>query len=176
MKKSMWKVILTGALLYTAVVLPPASAYTTLGGKYASSTISYIPQGLTANYSLAMADGIAAWNNANVDASFTYTSNVSAANLVLRQDAYGANIGWNARTANKPVMTSGTYTKSDIDFNTSAMDGMTVTARKGTAAHELGHVFGLDHVTDGKQVMSIYGVRTTSVPGPDDIKGVNALY
>ncbi|MUT68770.1 hypothetical protein [Paenibacillus sp. NEAU-GSW1] len=176
LKQRMVKLFLSFSIVSAALALPAANAYVALGGKYASGTISYSYLGLTANYSQAMANGIAAWNDADTDVSFVYQSDSTKANIIFRQDTYGANIGWYARTQNKPVHTSGTYTKTDIDFNSSAMDGLSVTGRKGTSGHELGHAIGLDHVSQSTQIMSVSGIRQVSVPGSDDKAGANALY
>ncbi|WP_169091573.1 matrixin family metalloprotease [Paenibacillus sp. PL91] len=54
---------------------------------------------------------------------------------------------------------------------------MDTATRKGVFSHELGHVFGLGHVTDPYAVMctSADGRIVTS-PQDDDIDGVNSLY
>ncbi|MEK3882448.1 matrixin family metalloprotease [Paenibacillus sp. PL2-23] len=166
------------ATIYTAsqATTPQAEAYTTIGGKYGSSNITWNFQGSGSNYAGASTFGVNAWNNANTDVTLTHTNDVTKANIIFRHKDYG-NIGWNARCANKPVHTSGTYTRSDIDFNEHTMEAMTISQRTGVSAHELGHAFGLDHVTDKTQVMCTWGNgRTATAPGSDDIKGVNALY
>jgi predicted Zn-dependent protease len=176
LKKKVFLAVFSVFLL-SFVITSSVSAYTLLGGKYASKKITYIGSALDATYTQAMQNGINAWNNASVDASFTRGELGPDTNVVFEKDNYGANIGWNARCANKPVHTSGTYTRSEIDFNTSTMDGMTNNQRQGVSAHELGHALGLDHVISKTQIMCTWGNgRTAIIPGSDDKAGVNYLY
>lgn len=171
--------ILSFAFCYVSLFSATSSvgAFELIGGKYSSGNISYTDVGLSATYSLAMQNGVIAWNEAGTDnVNFEWTTSKTQAQVLFKEDDYG-NVDWNARCANKPVHTSGTYTRSHIDFNTYRMDGMTNSKKQGVAAHELGHALGLDHVTDKYQVMctSANG-RAVSVPGDDDIDGANYLY
>ncbi|WP_405115735.1 matrixin family metalloprotease [Paenibacillus sp. FSL K6-1217] len=125
-----------------------------------------------------MANGVQAWNNAGVDVTLDYNGSLGGKDQIyFYNDTYGANIGWNARCANKPVHSSGIYKSSDIDFNMSTMDNMTNEQRQGVSAHEIEHALGLDHVSATNQVMCTWsGGRTAIVPGSDDKNGVNTLY
>lgn len=172
------KIILTALLL--CVYIQPhltTNAYTVLGGKYASGNITYLIQ-TNNNYSGAAQLGAVAWNNAGTNnVVLTSTTSQKNYNIVFKNGTYGANIGWNARCANKPVHTSGTYTRSEIDFNVSTMDSMTTEQKKGVSAHEIGHALGLDHVDDTSQIMSTWGMgRVATVPNDDDVNGANYLY
>ncbi|CAM2773798.1 matrixin family metalloprotease [Paenibacillus sediminis] len=179
MFKKISTLLLSSSLLFLSALFVPtsASAYNLLGGKYGVTTIGFNYQGTSATYNLATATGISAWKNANVDVSFESHSAGETNTILFYNDSYGANIGWNAQCANKPVHTSGTYTKSIIDFNTSTMDSMSNAQRQGVSAHEIGHALGLDHVSDKYQIMCTWGDgRVATSPGSDDIKGVNYLY
>jgi predicted Zn-dependent protease len=170
------KTLVASAFISTVVLIPKVEAYTLIGGKYASGNITYTYYG-SGSYNLAALQGAQAWDNAGTNnVNLTWSNTVSTANIIFRQDDYG-NLNWNARCANKPVHSSGTYTKSDIDFNEHWMDSMTASQRQGVSAHEVGHALGLDHVTTTNQVMcTAQDGRAVNKPGTDDINGANHLY
>lgn len=176
-KVNIVKFILVFSVFFLFVLPQNTNAYTLIGGKYATGKITYLLQTNHANYTGAAQRGIVAWNNAGTNnVQFTSTTSQTNYNIVFKNAAYG-NIGWNGRCANKPVHTSGTYTRSLIDFNSSTMESMTLNQRTGVAAHEIGHALGLDHVTDVNQVMCTWGDgRVVHEPGDDDIAGANYLY
>lgn len=64
------------------------------------------------------------------------------------------------------------------NFSGSNHTGARNITMQSTFAHEMGHVFGLDHTTTSSTVMCPAATRNSSVLGPrtDDCNGINALY
>ena len=67
-----------------------------------------------------------------------------------------------------------------ITFNTHKMDRHTAKSKKNIAMHEIGHAYGLSHVSAGCRLMreDINTINTCgkSMPTSDDVDGVIARY
>ena len=65
---------------------------------------------------------------------------------------------------------------AEIYVNTSVVSTNTIQTQ-GTFAHEMGHAFGLDHVSNVNALMHRYSnERLTHVVSLDEHNGINALY
>lgn len=64
-----------------------------------------------------------------------------------------------------------------IKLNTPNFSDLGAWDRKGVVAHEIGHVFGLAHVTAANAIMWNYtATRTVNTAQKDDLNGINHLY
>ena len=66
----------------------------------------------------------------------------------------------------------------NIDFNTNVINSYSANDKKIVAMHEIGHAYGLDHVSFGCRLMRGTGIIYTCLTEPiaDDVDGVEALY
>ncbi len=76
----------------------------------------------------------------------------------------------------------GNYTGNEVElrFNTRTMASLSAADKKLVAMHEIGHAYGIDHVTSGCRLMrehtNDYNSCGTDMPSADDLAGVAALY
>ena len=74
------------------------------------------------------------------------------------------------------------YTGNEVEyqFNTRVMDSYTSQNKKLIAIHEIGHAYGLDHVSSGcrlmREVLEQFNSCGVAMPSADDVAGVNAIY
>ncbi len=176
-----------GAVAFTFILLlsgvlgtAKANAYDFLGCKWSSSSIKlYVPAPLL-SYPVWW-NASASWSG--VDAHYV---NNSSANVYGTNENRGNTVAWTGVTRKKgtvesyPPCTSGKWTsgKMEVVLNWSKMTslGYSTAKFKMVAAHELGHSFGLAHVSNTSVLMYNYDNRSALVPATDDRNGVNALY
>ena len=96
-------------------------------------------------------------------------------------DGFYMSMSWSALTTGGCDVPPGLYYGNEvtIDFNRSNMDSNSAFEKKIAAMHELGHAYGLDHVSDGCRLMrDDLNVITTcgTMPTSDDEDGVDARY
>lgn len=129
-----------------------------------------------------------AWTNAasswsGLDAKFVSSS--STYDVYATNENRGNTVVWSGVTRKKgtvesvPACSSSGYMTSgqvEVVLNWSVVSGYTASKRQGVAAHELGHAFGLNHVTSKSILMYGADTRTVTTPQTDDKAGVNALY
>ncbi len=185
---------LFAAAAVTAVVVPvvgasSAEAYTYTGCRWASGRVT-LRNTSSANYSGATDAAMNAWNGGTK--SGVYFAKVGGAANVVTDDYNLGNVGFDGGTYNATSCPGGYLDNNGTQvvsrYNTFYTGGYNVSQRTSVMAHELGHVYGLNHSDDGAvppcaqtKLMfrssdhrtiecAIYGPRT------DDLNGVNARY
>ena len=115
------------------------------------------------------------------------TTNFSASNMDIYADYFGIGVGYAGITYYVDVTQNGhihvdaSYSMWDygeIYLNESFTSQLNSTDKQGVLAHEMGHVFGLDHNNDNVysiMCQDIYG-RVTETVGLADHYGINAMY
>lgn len=177
--------------LFCFLLSTNAFAYNPIGGKFSrgvSNTCYYVDS--TAS---AYTSRINAAANNWVDTGFgwnpIYMTPVSSSYLT-HMDFYGkttsfwgdSNIRGETRmftNSGQDITSQATNTNwmyAEIYINTSVVETNTIRGQ-GTIAHEMGHAFGLDHVTDKNALMYGYSNdRLTHVVSLDEHNGINYLY
>lgn len=148
----------------------------------------------SSTYISAVDGGVGYWDSAISDFDFTYSPYSSSQSCALNftASAYGSGLDWYADTdfynSSDKLINSGDDPTTNwkyviIKLNTSKMSADTLTYKKGTVAHEIGHAMGLAHynkTTNGCQLMN--GIHDTRYsysvykPQNGDIAGVEYLY
>lgn len=172
MKKTLVSALLFGAISLAGV--NQSYAYTLLGGKYPDASFTYKDGSLTSTYQFYAGEARNRWYNTPTPITYSYSSSGE----IDFNGSYFGNTGWDGQCTNYTSSLTGYYYASRIDANYTYLDTYSEGWKIiGVFTHELGHALGLDHVSDGNQVMypNTPG-RLTSYPGNDDINGANYLY
>ncbi|BFT71229.1 matrixin family metalloprotease [Paenibacillus sp. P36] len=150
------------------------NAYNLQGHKFTSHTFHYYDGTLSDFYDESSDVAMDNWWDTPTQIGFTPTSDVNSADINIT----GAYYGNNGTTASTLIWKqNGIASKAEIRANYSEMDGIEDFKKAATFTHELGHVFGIDHVSSKSQIMYGYLTgRTVYTPQSDDINGVNFLY
>lgn len=169
---------LTGALLLTGLIAPPAQAYAFNGCKWSTRTLNLdIREVATSNNQASTlkkaVDNYWASTTVNLKAVTTGTNSFRAIS-----GYYGAT-GWEGRTSYLPCI-GGRFSSVTISSNDYYMKGAAATRMKMVWLHEIGHGLGLDHVSTVKRVMyksssDAYNAGVTALTD-DEISGINKLY
>ncbi len=159
-----------------------AQAYKTAGCRYKTDSInpiSYRFFSVSKTNESSTKYGATAWNDTSAPGYFKEQSNSLDPEVNITDDPFPKEnaYAWVASSCNK-----GFYRGNEVNlvWNTSLISTRTKTQKKRIATHELGHAYGLGHVTKGCHIMRVdIGYladcnRTT--PSTDDIKGVKSLY
>jgi len=179
--------LVTGLVL--AVILLSAEAYVQNPDKckMPDSSIGYYFSAITSPYQIAFTSAESAWDSTTAWGYF-HSTTYSAANIRVYDYAYGASepIAWTAGACSyDSVWNNG---RVDIRFNQTKMDSYPTLKKKATAAHELGHAYGLAHTEhyDCHDQVGHSGIMTGgawtynncswSTPKTDDVAGVNYVY
>ena len=89
---------------------------------------------------------------------------------------------WNGIMRGSCPSNTGLWTRDEveIEFNRRLMDNHGSVSKKNTAMHEIGHAYGLSHVSAGCRLMreDRITINTCGLPMPtsDDVDGVTARY
>lgn len=167
-------------LLIVGLNAAPASAWTTWGCKWNHKNITYWAPSPLVSYP-AWTNAASSWSG--LDAKFVYAS--STYDVYATNENRGNTVTWSGVTRKKgtvqstPACSSSGYMTSgqvEVVLNWSVVSSYTAAKRQGVAAHELGHAFGLGHVTTKSILMYGTDERTVTTPQSDDKAGVNALY
>lgn len=172
-KKRMISMLIISSFSITAT----ANAWTTTpnGHPFSDAAFTYNSDNLPSGYAPSFQSAVSAWYSTPTPLTYSSTDIVNA-EIKLYAGYYG-NTGWNAQTSHHSTSFSSYDYMDEIRANYDAMNYMTYQEKQGVFAHELGHVLGLDHVSDQYQIMCTWGNnRKVYVPGADDIAGANALY
>lgn len=185
-------VVLVAAMATLAVAVPTvAHAYAfhgcrwgnTFGQPFTDNTaITYRFNSVGSNYVDAFNQAQYAWDTKPVPGYFTPTT--SSPHIEVFDDQYSQS--WYALTT--WVCNNGTYLiLIDVEFNKRLMSSLSANKKALVAMHELGHTYGLAHVSNGCANQQIGPAvmkpdATTgnpcggSPPYADDVNGVNARY
>ena len=187
----LWRIavpaILSAALTLTLLVTfaSPAKAadpyWTHLACRYDPDSISPITYrffSVHSNYETAFKNAEHAWDGTTAPGYFKEDSWSVDPEINVTDGFYGS--GWNAVMIG-PCLNTGEWDGNEvsIDFNRTEMDGNSATSKKNTAMHEIGHAYGLDHVSSGCRLMrdsTIIDTCGATFPTPDDVAGVKARY
>jgi hypothetical protein len=164
----------------------PASAYHLLGGRWPNQPYSGCCANIYITYSgsfISSADrtgwdnGRFAWNNtASANIFFWTTSSCCTIVAYDTNDTSTDSDGW---TTLYPCG-SCTYNYADLYLNYAFTKNYSSAEIQSVAAHELGHLAGLDHssgcVLMNGSTATRWGSCGINLPQTDDVNGVNALY
>ena len=179
----------TLTFLVLALLLPmnSVSAYSVHGCRYAPDSIdpiSYRFFSVGSDYETAFKDAEATWYKTSAPGYFKEhsTSFDPGINVV---DNYRA-AHWAALTTGRCTIPAGSSfgdydgNEVELDFNTRVMNSLSVTDKKLVAMHEIGHAYGLWHVSTGCYLMrtnlNVYNSCGSTMPTADDVVGVSAIY
>ena len=140
--------------------------------------ISYRFFSVHSDYETAFKDGEAEWDSTSAPGYFREQSWSVDPEINVTDGFYMA--GWNAETTGSCPSTTGLWNGNEvgIDFNRTEMDDDSASAKEITAMHEIGHAYGLAHVSSGCRLMRDSDIINTcgSMPTSDDVDGVIARY
>jgi hypothetical protein len=179
----MKKILILTFFALLAITPKMTSAYTLLGGHYdENDTIRYYidTSVLDKGYGGYAIHGATAWNsNPNIEV-IGRTSNESQAQF--RFFYQSKDTGDYADCGNYNYTSSGWVLDMDSEYDKSvitfykAFDGLSDARKKETAAHEVGHAWGLDHEDDVRCIMYTTKWADSIWPLADDHNGINAIY
>jgi hypothetical protein len=185
------------ALMMALAAPESALAYVVLGhkltygvGNYGKSTQHYYVTSTASKYAAWIDQSMYDWVHTTArlrittPISYTQTTDSSASRMdVWAGTYYGADTGIAGETffikAGKvinPAVSDWTYGK--IQLNTPVFSNLGTSDKKGTTAHEMGHVMGLnENNRDPKSVMCQLGSgRVVYNAQADDANGINKIY
>ncbi len=158
-----------------------ASAYATHGCAYDSNSISPISYrffSVNSAYETAFSDAEAAWDATSAPGYFSEQSSSWDPEINVIDGEYSGS--WWAQTV-WTCDSDDTYGGNEVEikFDTGDMASLNANKKKLVAEHEIGHAYGLDHVSSGCHVMKQGTYKFTctgSLPSSDDVSGVDAIY
>ena len=172
--------------LLVAVMLTPASAtcphgminlHTDLASGWKMWDYRHIPSrstsyrlsddGITDDYRSIIRDGIALWGT-----TLSCTENVSGVGLIGSDTSYSDDIV--AMVLSEYDTFSGHITSWSMTISPSNFEQLSYAAQIRTIAHEVGHVYGLHHVNNSRQLMYGYVSETKDVTWFERL-GINTL-
>jgi hypothetical protein len=178
MKK--WSVALLCCLFLIQSVPQSSHAYEYgANPKWGTANFSWNYKDLKSEYRDNFAAAKTYWDETSTPLNFSQIADqyVNTARIRVKGSSLG-NVGYNAivhhyHASNYDTITAN-YSVMDPRSGDSLADENWIT---GVFGHELGHTFGLDHVTNQTQIMCTAGDgRKVYKPGSDDIAGINYLY
>jgi len=167
------------AILTYAFMCFTVNAYVLSGDAWGGGSLDPLYYIESTQYDTALDTSVDDWNDESMDSGdFDETGNPSTADVEIED--VDLVVGWAGQTANSVYIT--TIMSSTVQLNEYYLDGYSTDERRCTIAHELGHVWGLDHEDDDEIRALMYSWHTQRwywgiyVPQDDDVDGVNAIY
>lgn len=156
-----------------------ADAWELTGYGYRYRAVSISTYQCSTEYRNAMSSACSAWNSAGVGVSSSTTTTYRPTNYARCQSSAQRWYGMY-----EPLAGSGAYyphmtTNFRILLNTYQMSGLTAAQKRGTAAHELGHLWGLGEEYSHYALMrsgASYCPIAINTPQSDDRAGVRASW
>ncbi|MGE7625207.1 M57 family metalloprotease [Viridibacillus sp. NPDC096237] len=173
----MKKYLVFGIALFALILTShPSSTYAYSYGdnpKWGSPNFTGNYKDLSFDYRTNFAVAISNWNATSTPLNFTQMADEYSEVAKIR--ANGSNLGNVEYNAIVYHYHASNYDR--VTANYSYMKNYTADKNNGIMGHELGHVFGLDHVKTKTSIMcTSEDGRTATKPSADDIAGVNYLY
>ena len=171
--------LLTFALLL-AFAPPTEASYN--GCRYDPDSISPIDYkfyGVTSDIKTVFRDAEATWDSTSAPGYFSHNGSASDPNIDVH-DAYYADVEWAGLMSGSCPNDTGLWNSDEvtIEFNLNKMDDHTAKERNIIAMHEIGHAYGLSHVSTYCRLMKQGAEKFTCapMPRPADVELVEHLY
>ncbi len=128
------------------------------------------------DYITAFDDAADRWNAVNVDPDLEFQGSNTDPQIDVRDGWY---FGDHWALAHTQCTSDGTFTGNDvkIEFNTKTMNALNANKKKIVAMHEIGHAYGLAHVSTNCHVMKqgTQKFSCSSLPHANEIAEVNSI-
>ncbi len=161
--------------------------FTFIGCRYDPDSIdpiSYRFFSVGSAYETAFQDAEEEWDDTSAPGYFQEHSTSPDPEINVTDDySSGA---WGARVVGKCSIRAGdtfgewSGNEVELQFNTRVMNNLSATDKELVAMHEIGHAYGLDHVSSGCRLMreelDDYNSCGSSMPTSNDIAGVHQIY
>lgn len=170
------------AVILGSLVGTSASAYVKLGCRYASGSINPITYRFysvgDSSLTTATKYGANSWNATTAPGTFQETTTSLDPEVNVTDSS---NSTANYYAVINYTCSNGLFSGNEVNlaWNNATVSSRTTSQKYRIATHELGHAYGLDHVTGGCHIMRFdVGYMTNcliTTPSSDDVAGANAV-